>query len=284
MTRSERPPSSSPARTPFRENRWFGAFAILPMLLAMACPARAASDIGHVTIVHATCTSLTIAIQLNSGWEPSPNPHKATYKLTGLLTGAALSDNVSSNESTIEMKDWLEGWQYDYLVEARSRHKNGNGIPLYRRVAELQGSLPLCDEPNPNGPQPGDVRLRHELTGKCIFGNPVDGGPAKTFTCWQDPEMAIVLEPLGGSEFRIRLRAKGKCLYADPNNGGTAKNFTCWPDPNMVFIMESLGNNRYRLRHKATGQCLYGSTIEAGAVHNWGCWNDPAMVWVKDTF
>jgi hypothetical protein len=252
-------------------------------VIAFPVPARA-SSIGHVTAVQTTCHSVTMSISIDSDWETSPNPNKVTYKVSQVVGASPPDDITSSNDSVIEIKGLQEWTPYYFVVEARSRHKNGWGIPLYRLVGELKFVTPHCNAISPVDPQPGDVRLRHELTGKCIFGNPVDGGPAKTFTCWKDPEMAISLESLGGSEVRIRLRAKGKCLYGDSSNGGTVKNFTCWQDPSMVYIMEDLGNNRYRLRHKLSGQCMYGSTGEAMPVHHWTCWNDPNMVWVKDPF
>lgn len=249
-------------------------------MTAVRLPARA-SSIGHVTAVQVTCYSVIMAIQLDAGWKEAPSGNKLTYRVSEVI-GTEMYDVTSSNDSTIEIKYLPEWTPHYFVVEARAHPANRPGLTYYRFAGELKIVTPRCNVITPNSPTPGDVRLRHEVTAKCIFGNPIDGRPAKTFTCWNDPEMAIKIENLGGNEVRIRLREKGKCLYGDPTNGGDVKNFTCWDDPKMVWIEESLGNNRYRYRSKATQMCMAGSTFEALPIRNWGCWDDPNMVWVKD--
>lgn len=262
------------------------AWPIVAVSVALAStPAPAeAKEIGLVSLVQARCDSITIDIQLDTSWKPSPNPNNATYKVYRMKGSQENALMASSNDTTIEMKDLQESTSYNMYANARSRHKNGRGIPIYRKVGELKVVTLPCSVVNEFTPVPGDVRLRHELTGKCLFGNPVEGGPVKTWGCWKDPQMAISLEKLAGQELRIRVRAKGKCLFGNPVEGREVKNWTCWDDPNMVYVRENLDNNRVRLRHKLTGQCMYGDPNDGGPVKNWPCWNDPNMVWVIDPF
>lgn len=254
---------------------------LLGVSLLMTSPAKASGGIGEVHLEQVTCHSVTMSIHIGLGWEPSPNPHTSTYRVWH-ISGPDIIDDATSDNSTIQINNLPEFSPYHFVIEARSRHKNGAGIPLYRKVDELKGVTPHCTVSPGYTPGPNDFRLRHELTSKCMYGSPVDGGPPRMFTCWKDPEMAIAFENAGSGEVRIRFLARGKCAYADPNNGGIPKNFTCWPDPNMTFIMESLGNNRYRFKHKLTQRCLSGTTIQGGTLHNWDCWDDPNMVFVKD--
>lgn len=255
-------------------------FAAAWLLLAER-PARA-SDIGYVNVVEKSCNSLTIAVTFKSGWKDSPRPNQATYMVSRNAGPQAYFVIHQSNDSVMQLKNLDADTSYNLVVEALSRRTSGIPVRVYRKVGEITEVTPKCGGASPV--LPGAVRLRHERTGKCIFGHPVEGGPAKTFTCWPDPEMAIFLDPIGGQEVRIRLQLKRKCLYAEPRNGGTVRNFTCWEDPHMVFIREDLGNNRARFRHKTTGQCMYGEDGEAPPVRNWGCWDDPNMVWVIDPF
>lgn len=250
-------------------------------LLIGEMPARAA-DIGYVNVVRKTCDSITIAVTFKSDWKDSPRPNQATYLVSRNRGPQDYFVIHQSNDSVMQIKKLNADESYNLVVEAMSRQKTGIPIRRYRKVGEITEVTPKCGGASPV--LPAAVRLRHERTGKCIFGNPVEGGPAKTFTCWADPLMAIFLDSLGGQEFRLRLQIEGKCLYAEPRNGGTVRNFTCWEDPNMVFIREDLGNNRARFRHKASGQCMYGESGEALPVRNWGCWDDPNMVWVIDPF
>ncbi|HEX9963810.1 MAG TPA: hypothetical protein VGB04_02370 [Allosphingosinicella sp.] len=249
-------------------------------------PAQAApqQEIGSLSLVQAQCDRFTIQIHIGPDWKASPNPNNDTYKVYRMAGPTSLPLMASSDNSTIEITGLQAFMSYKIFANARSRRAGGGGIPLYRKVGELTVVTPNCSTPSEFAPQPGDVRLRHEASGKCIFGNPVDGGPAKNWTCWNDPQMAVSLEPLGGANVRIRMRAKGKCLFGSPVNGGEVKNWVCWNDPNMVFVRESLGGNRVRLRHEATGKCMYGNSTNGEAVKNWTCWDDPNMVWVIDPF
>jgi hypothetical protein len=128
------------------------------------------------------------------------------------------------------------------------------------------------------------VRLRHEITAKCLYGSNVGGQPAHTWGCWQDPAMAISLESLGGSDVRIQIGKTMQCLYVATPNGGAVQSWGCGNDPNMVWVREDLGNNRARFRHKLTGTCMYGGATDGSEVKHWPCWSDPAMVWVVDPF
>jgi hypothetical protein len=132
-------------------------------------------------------------------------------------------------------------------------------------------------------PVAGDVRLRHEATGQCLYAGNTNGASSASWTCWPDPAMAVKLEPLTGSDVRIRLQSTGKCLYADSANGAAMRVWQCWNDPGMVYVKEDLGNNRVRLHHKMTDKCMYATT-NGGPVDGWSCWADPAMVWVVDPF
>jgi hypothetical protein len=127
------------------------------------------------------------------------------------------------------------------------------------------------------------VRLRHEITGKCPYGG-ANGQAVSTWACWNDPSMAIRMEPLGGNDYRIRMISTGQCLYGSPDSGGTVKSWGCWGDPGMVWTKQDLGNNRFHLQHKSTGQCMYTNPGNGLPIQNWPCWMDPAMVWIADPF
>lgn len=260
---------------------------LFALLLVLAAGAKAApqQEIGLINLVHADCHSLTIDVELNTSWEPSPNRRVSTYVVFEYLPRPSGPTEVAhSDHKVIELTGLQESHAYYFYVQARSRHRNGRGIPIYRKVGELHTTTPPCSAVTPFSPAPGDVRLRHEATGKCLYGSPIDGNPVGTWGCWRDPRMAISLESLGGAEVRIRVRATGKCLFGNPVEGREVKSWGCWEDPNMVYIREELGNNRIRLRHKLTGQCMYGGAADGDPVRNWPCWDDPNMVWVVDPF
>lgn len=130
---------------------------------------------------------------------------------------------------------------------------------------------------------PREVMLRHQRSGKCIYGNPVENGVVHNWGCWNDPNMAFLVEKVVGNEVRLRHKKTGKCLVGAPTNGGQVKNRTCSNDPGLVYVLDPAGNG-VRLRHKATGKCVYGSTQDGGAVHNWGCFNHPYMVYSLDPY
>ncbi|MET0648520.1 MAG: hypothetical protein ABW208_18060 [Pyrinomonadaceae bacterium] len=200
----------------------------------------------------------------------------------------------ASNDPVIDIA-WPVGEGFKFIVEARSRQTGAVGVTMERLVGEVQGiANNYCPPPPPPYvPEAGEVRLRHEQTGTCMFGDPSGGGIVQALKCWQDPFLSYVLDPAGGNEFRLRHKLTGNCVYADTVNGGIAKNWVCWDDPNMRFVKEQLpGSNRFRLRHVATGQCLF-TQFKPGKfglrpptpVRGWAaCWDDPAMVWVADPF
>lgn len=243
---------------------------------------KVAKEIGSVSIVKNQCGKVTISIALNSSWQVMPANNKVTYKVFTISNRQELSDITSSNNPVITI-DWLEGKYFNFIVEARSRQTGTFGITMYRKVGEVEGISETCSS---YVPAAGEVRLRHEQTGRCLFGDPNDGGAVKTWMCWKDPNMGYFLDSISGNEVRIRHRSTGKCVYGNAVNGGIAKNWGCWDDPNMVFVKEPLsGNNRFRLRHKATGRCIYGGNSDGAPVKSWGpCWDDPAMVWVVEPF
>src|ERR1041385_6918838 len=235
----------------------------------------AQQDIGSITVKNTQCGKITIAVAIDPDWQLMPASNKTTYKVYSSYTN---SDIQHSNDPIITI-DWPENTTFKIYVEARSRQNGINFVTMYRKVDEVTGWVEGCPQ---YGSAPGEVHLRHEQTGKCMFGDPNDGGAVKTFTCWNDPNMIYVLEPISGDEVRLRHTRTGKCVYGNAVNGGIARNWVCWDDPNMVFVKEPLsGNNRFRLRHKATGRCIYGGNSEGAPVKSWGpCWDDPAMVWV----
>ena len=247
------------------------------------------AGIGSVLISDVTCNSMKIAISLGNAYKEAPTDGSSTYYVN-LITGATTQETgwVVSDNSVINLPNLLPFTPYHFVVTARTRRRTHPNEPgIYRIVDEkTQVTLQTCNPPttNYNNPQPGDVRLRHEVTGMCIFGNSADGGPVGAWGCWGDPNMAVSLESLGGADVRIRMRGNGKCLFGNPVGGKEVKNFQCWSDPNMVYERQDLGNNRVRLRHKATGQCMYTGSIRGNFVKNWPCWNDPAMVWVIESF
>lgn len=265
--------------------RMLAAGALFVMIWLDPEAARAA-DIGAITLQASTCNSLTIKAHIGSGWQPSPNPNNKTYKLYRVADSTTIYQMAATDSDTIHLSN-LQAWTPYYVyVEARTRRAGGWGIPLYRKVGELTAVTPQCTAASTSTPQPGDVRLRHETTGKCLYGSPTEGGVAGTFTCWNDPEMAVSLEPVNqsGTEVRLRIRARGKCLFGNPTQGGVARNHTCWNDPNMVFVKDHVSGNRWRLRHKNTGNCIYTGTNNGDPVRNFTCWEDPAMVWIIDPF
>jgi hypothetical protein len=239
----------------------------------------AAHDIGSVNIVNSQCGKITISVALDPGWQVMPANNKVTYKVFSSYTQSGI---VDSNDPIITF-DWPANTTFKVWVEARSRQTGFIGLTMYRKVDEVAGYSEACPL---YGAAPGEVHLRHEQTGKCMFGDPNDGGAVKTWACWNDPNMIYVLESISGNEVRLRHKRTGKCVYGNAVNGRIAKNWVCWDDPNMVFVKEPLsGNNRFRLRHKATGRCIYGGNSDGDPVKSWGpCWDDPAMVWVVESF
>jgi Ricin-type beta-trefoil lectin domain-like len=264
------------------EGGWMPAvFTLLSLMMLSPQPA-SANNIGSVSVVQNQCGKVTVSISLNSGWQVMPKNNKPTYIVSTIVNRREIGTVKTSNNPLIPI-EWPQGEGFSFIVEARSRQTGNFGITMYRKVNEVEGISATCSS---YVPAPGEVRLRHEQTGKCMFGDLNDGGPAATFTCWKDPNMGYLLDSISGNEVRIRHRSTGKCLYGDTANGGVAKNWTCWNDPNMVWIKDALpGTNRFRLRHKATGRCIYGGSSDAAAVRAWGpCWDDPAMVWVVEPF
>jgi hypothetical protein len=263
---------------------FLAAGVLFPAILLDPAAARAA-DIGVVTLVGSTCNSLTVKAHINFQWEQSPNPNNATYRAYNWNNVLNPVHVVSSDSNTLTVPNLQEKKSYRIMIEARSRKAGGWGIPIYRKVGDVTSTTPACSTPSTYTPVPGDVRLRHEATGKCLFGNPEDGGAVKTWgACWKDPGMAVSLETVSGSKVRIRIQAIGKCLFGNPTSGQVVKNWGCWNDPNMVYVKEDLGDNRLRLRHEITGQCMYGGTGNGDPVRNWPCGTDPNMVWVIDPF
>jgi len=255
---------------------------LLFLMLLSLHPSYAANKIGSVSIVQNQCGKVTISISLDGGWKVMPTNNKPTYIISTIVNSREMVTLKTSNDPVIPV-EWPAGTYFNFIVEARSRQTGSFGITMYRLVNEVEGIAATC---SPYMPVLGEVRLRHEQSGKCMFGNPNDGGGAATFTCWKDPNMGYVLEPISGNEVRIRHRSTGKCLYVSSVNGGIAKNWVCWDDPNMVFIKDPLpGSNRFRLRHKATGRCIFCGNSNGDPVRSWGpCWDDPAMVWIIDPF
>jgi hypothetical protein len=245
-------------------------------------PSHAANKIGSVSIVQNQCGKVTISISLGGGWKIMPASNKPTYTVSIIANRKEIATIKTSNDPVISVA-WPEGTSFNFIVEARSRQTSALGITMYRLVDEVGGISATCAS---YVPAAGEVRLRHEKTGKCMAGDPNDGGHAKTFACWGDPNMGYFFDSISGNEVRIRHRSTGKCLFGSPDNGGIAKNWVCWDDPNMVWIKDPLpGGNRFRLRHKATGRCIYGINSDGGPVRYWGpCWDDPAMVWVVEPF
>jgi hypothetical protein len=262
----------------------------MPAVITLLClmtlslqPTYAANKIGSVTIVQNQCGKITISIGLSGGWKVMPTNNKPTYTVETIYNRKDRR-TIKTSDDPVIVVEWPEGQSFYFIVSARSRQTTTVGITMYRLVNEVEGISEPCSS---YVPAPGEVRLRHEKTGKCMFGDPNDGGHAKTFTCWKDPNMGYVLESISGNEVRIRHRSTGKCLFDKTVNGGIAKNWACWNDPNMVWIKDPLpGNNRFRLRHKATNRCIYGGNSGgAPVVRSWGpCWDDPAMVWVVEPF
>lgn len=254
------------------------------LCLFFAFPARAA-DIGTVTLVSSTCNSLTVKAHIwLLEWKPSPKPNDSTYKAYNFNNLLSPVWVASSNSDTLHVPNLQPQTSYRIMVYARSRPAEGLGFSQYRKVGEVTPTTPACPQP-----VAGDVRLRHEATGKCLYGSPTEGGIPGTFTCWHDPEMAVSLEKVNssGTEVRIRIRARGKCVFGNPTNGGVVRNHTCWDDPNMVYVKDPVGNvadNRWRLRHKNTGNCMYTGANNGDPARNFTCWPDPAMVWIIDPF
>jgi hypothetical protein len=214
-------------------------------LMIFSLPSYAASDIGSVSIVQNQCGKITLNVTLNSSWKVMPANSKPTYIVSRIVDRTEQTDVKTSNDPAIPV-EWPEGTYFKFHVTARSRQTSYLGITMYRKVGEIEGISANCSS---YVPLPGEVRLRHEKTGKCLFGNPNDGGPAATWTCWKDPNMGYFLDTVSGNEVRLRHRSTGKCLYGDSVNGGVAKNWGCWNDPNMIFIKDALpGANRFRLR------------------------------------
>lgn len=125
--------------------------------------------------------------------------------------------------------------------------------------------------------RPYEVRIKHQKTGNCLFGNTANGGAVKNHECWNDPNMTFILAWLPNSEVQLKHKLTSKCVFGSPINSGIVKNHDCWNDPNMVFVIDYLETGGFRLRHKLTGKCLFGNPVNGGEVKNHDCWNDPNM-------
>lgn len=157
---------------------------------------------------------------------------------------------------------------------------------IHMRLYNLLGAL-VCTSDLPviaefPTPGPNDVRLRHDMTGNCMFGAFQNHQPARNWLCWDDPNMAFTLLPIaGGNQFRVRHLASDRCVASGANDGAVVTMQHCSTLPGLVFEKEAVGNNEFRLRNVATGQCLYGVPEDGGMVRSWTCWNDPNMVWTE---
>lgn len=86
----------------------------------------------------------------------------------------------------------------------------------------------------------GQIRLRDLRTGRCLVGDPRDGGAATSAPCEAVPEQAFVLDDAGSGNVRLHHVQSGKCLYGTPRDGGTVHGWVCWSDPNMSYTLDNL--------------------------------------------
>lgn len=253
------------------------AFAVL--LLGSSA---AHASVGTVSTTIVDCHSAILSITLDGGWQTASSSRVSTYEVQRKdNSGAGYMVEKQTSTAPIELDNLDPMTLYKLIVKVRVRRSNGFTIPSYHYTDDFDVTTPACGLPYV--PQPGDVRLRHERTGKCIYDRPVDGGTAANFTCWRDGWMAMVIDHLSGNDVRLRFRTSNECLYRYSADR-TVHYWTCWNDPNQVWVLDPLSNNRFHLRHKQSGECAYGSSDDGGALHTWGCWNDPNMVYVLDPF
>ncbi len=192
---------------------------------------------------------------------------------------------IDGNDQLVDYHGVTAGSTYRFQVWCNCKGSGPFAIAHPIRIFEVEYTHWAPAPANLFSPQPGDVRLRHEMTGRCLYGDAVDGHNVKTWgPCWKDPQMAVWLEPLGGSDVRIRLRVNGKCLIVGSLFSGAVTNWSCSSDPSMTFVREDLGNNRVRLRSKASGRCIYGNSANGGDVRSFPCTNDPPFIWIIDPF
>jgi hypothetical protein len=182
--------------------------------------------------------------------------------------------------SSFNVRAWAEDQWFHFVAGQYYRVKLAVGPGWHERT-----QLILI---TPYTPGPGEVRIRHKLSGKCIYVDTNSAQSVRNWTCWGDANMAFLIDPVGPpGEVRLRHKKTQQCLYGVPIDGGTAKSWgPCWNDPNMVFVIDPVGGTSgdVRLRHKSTQKCLYGDMSNGGAVRNFTCWNDPNMVLHIDPF
>lgn len=222
------------------------------------------SVLGQVTLSQTSCTT----IPLGHGWAEAEDSN-------GNPSGIFLLIPLNNSHVT--------GWKFEPLLVFYYYDQNGVPYVSTELCNFCQNETWLNPFPPEQGiPQDGNrVRLRHAQTGKCIYGSPQNGGTAKNWGCWDDPNMTYTLRDVGGGEFRLEHELYHKCLYAQNWNGAPVNNWGCWDDPNMRFKLEPAGVG-FRLQHVNTNQCLYGNANNGGQIHSWGCWNDPNMIYYID--
>jgi len=83
----------------------------------------------------------------------------------------------------------------------------------------------------------GTVRLRHFLTGNCIYVKPVNdqAGRVANWPCWNDPNMRFKLVSVGNEVYRLRHIESGMCLFGREEDGAKVGAWKCWADPNMEY-------------------------------------------------
>ncbi len=133
-----------------------------------------------------------------------------------------------------------------------------------------------------------EVRLRHQSTGSCAYGDPASGGAPKNWPCFNVPYQTYKLRYLGEGEVLLRHQWTLNCIRGNTTNGAAISNVRCDDvaiadtDPDLIYVLDDLGNDTFRLRHKSTGKCIYGNPSAGGVLYNWSCWNDPNLVYALD--
>jgi len=179
--------------------------------------------------------------------------------------------------SAFDVQTWAEDHGFRFIAGQYYRVKLAVAPPWNERT-QLMLITPYI-------PGPGEVRIRHKISGKCLYVDTNSSQSVRNWTCWGDKNMAFLIDNLGNGEVHLRHKKTQRCLVAVAVDGGTAKSWgPCWADPDMAFVIDALGGGDVRLRSKSTQKCLYGDTTNGRPVRNFTCWNDPNMALVIDPF
>lgn len=206
------------------------------------------------------------------------NHYQLKIRKSGTLLWDKFYTASPSSDYTLEAGYFEPGARYDVRVKYHGRRLDcgAHQIIKVRRLGDT--SFIYNYEPD----IPGEaVKVRNENTGKCIYPF-APAGPISTrmhnWSCWNDPNFAFMIEPVGSDEVRLRSLAASQCLQpVDNADYQEIKGGSCSSVYSEYYI-DYLSAETFRLRNKVNNKCIYGSTSNGGKIRQFGCWANPDMV------